>query len=106
MGSITLTPDDLLAGNLSLKDRSLFITKGLISGRWISSPLSSVFPVIEPSSGQVLEQCADLTQSHFLEAINAAYDGYHELAAMTAKERGAILRKWNDSILANVEDSQ
>lgn len=106
MGSIALTPDETLANDLPLKDRSLLITKGLISGKWISSVSDAAFPVMEPSSGQVLERCTDLSQANFVEAIDAAHDGYHELATMTAKERGAILKRWNDLVIQNTEDSE
>lgn len=106
MGSIATDRNEFLANDLPLKDRSLLITKGLLCGNWISSTSGAVFSVTEPSSGQVLEQCADLSQAHFVEAIDAAHNGYHELAGMTAKERGVILRRWNDSVLQNANDSK
>lgn len=89
----------------SLRDPSLLNSQGLIGGTWKSAPLDKTFPVIEPSTGDVLHECADFSKQDFIDAIESAHDGYQEFySSTTAKERGVILRKWNDLILANSED--
>ncbi|KFY04917.1 hypothetical protein O988_00417 [Pseudogymnoascus sp. VKM F-3808] len=89
----------------SLRDPSLLNSQGLISGTWKSAPLEKTFPVIEPSTGDVLHECADFSKQDFIDAIESAHDGYQEFySSTTAKERGVILRQWNDLILANSED--
>ncbi|OBT70533.1 hypothetical protein VF21_10414, partial [Pseudogymnoascus sp. 05NY08] len=40
----------------SLRDPSLFNSQGLIGGNWKFAPLGKTFPVIEPSTGEVLQQ--------------------------------------------------
>jgi succinate-semialdehyde dehydrogenase/glutarate-semialdehyde dehydrogenase len=88
-----------------LRDLSLFDSQGLIAGTWKSAPLGKSFSVIEPSSGNVLGQCANFGSDDFVQAIDFAYDGYQQFyASTTAKERGSILRRWNDLILENSED--
>lgn len=91
----------------SLRDPSLLNSQGLIGGTWKSAPLDKTFPVIEPSTGDVLRQCADFSKQDFIDAIESAHDGYQEFSSSTtAKERGVILRKWNDLILENSEDCE
>lgn len=88
-----------------LQNPSLLDSRGLIAGSWIGAPLEKVFPVYEPSTGRVLHQCSDFGRESFVAAIDCAYDGYQVFHKdTTAKERGAMLRRWNDLILANSED--
>ena len=89
----------------SLKNPSLFDTRGLIAGSWKDASSNSLFPVYEPATGTVLENCASFGREEFTEAIDSAYGGYQEFYhSTTAKERGAMLRRWNDLILQNKED--
>lgn len=89
----------------TLHRQSLFDSQGLIAGTWKSAAGNKTFEVIEPSSKKVLGLCADFGADDFVEAIESAYEGYKKFnATTTAKERGAILRRWNDLILQNSED--
>lgn len=95
------------SNNYNLRDPSLFNSQGLIGGSWKFAPLGKTFPVIDPSTGDVLRQCADFTKQDFIDAIESAHDGYQEFYyRTTSKERGVILRKWNDLTLANLEDCE
>jgi len=86
----------------SLKNQDLFVSSGLVAGQWRTV---NVFPVTEPSTGTVLHECANLGRQDFIDAINSAEQGtknfYHNT---TAKERGTLLRKWNDLVLENLDD--
>jgi succinate-semialdehyde dehydrogenase/glutarate-semialdehyde dehydrogenase len=105
MGSIL--EDEILPKGMNLKDKSLFVTKGLVNGQWKDASAKKTFPVYEPSSAEVLSQCADMSLSDFQEAIDSASIGYLKFfTSTTAKERGAILRKWYDLIVANADDSK
>ncbi|RGP78262.1 succinate-semialdehyde dehydrogenase nadp + [Fusarium longipes] len=89
----------------NLKNPSLFVTEGLVAGEWRPGTSGKTFPVIEPSSGEELSRCADLGLPDFVEAIDVAHKGYKEFStSTTAKERGILLRKWNDLIISNVDD--
>jgi succinate-semialdehyde dehydrogenase/glutarate-semialdehyde dehydrogenase len=88
-----------------LANSTLFDSRGLVNGSWKSAKSQRTFPVYEPSSGKILRECADLGRDDFLEAIDCAYEGYQEFfSSTTAQARGAMLRKWNDLILANADD--
>lgn len=89
----------------TLRRPSLFDSQGLIAGNWKSASGNKTFEVTEPSSKKILGRCADFGSEDFIEAIESAYEGYKNFSAnTTAKERGTILRKWNDLILQNLED--
>ncbi|KAM6536128.1 hypothetical protein FALCPG4_005646 [Fusarium falciforme] len=87
-----------------LQDPSLLVTTGLISGEWLAME-GKAFPVYEPSSGAAFRDCANLGRQDFVDAIESAEAGtkrfYEET---TAAQRGAILRKWFDLVIANVQD--
>ena len=89
----------------ALQNPSMFDTRGLVAGTWRHASSNDVFPVYEPSTGLVLEHCANFGRADFIEAIDSAYTGYQAFySSTTAKERGSILRRWNDLILANIKD--
>jgi succinate-semialdehyde dehydrogenase/glutarate-semialdehyde dehydrogenase len=76
-------------------------TAAFIDGLWIESP--TTFEVTNPADGSVIADVADLGASETLIAIEAAHRAFPAWAARTAKERGAILRKWSDLMLAHAE---
>jgi len=91
--------------NGQFTDSSLFIQKGFIGGEWVDAKDGKTFPVYEPSSAEVLGQVADLSRDDFIRAIEIADKGFRKYSTSTTfAERGVQLRKWNDLILANVDD--
>lgn len=92
---------------VKLRDPSLFDGCGLLNGESRQALSEKKFPVYEPSSGQILGFCADLGGVDFREAIESAHRGYKKYYfSTTAKERGSLLRRWNELILENVEDCE
>lgn len=84
---------------------SLLETRGLIAGDWRDGPDGKTFPVIEPSTGDVLRHCSNFAHSEFVEAIDCADKGFRQFSSSTtAKERATMLRKWYELIMENVED--
>jgi succinate-semialdehyde dehydrogenase/glutarate-semialdehyde dehydrogenase len=76
-------------------------TAAFIDGLWIES--ETTFEVLNPADGAVIARVADLGASETRVAIEAAHRAFPAWAARTAKERGAILRKWSDLMLAHAE---
>jgi len=60
--------------------------------------------VTNPARGDVLIEVADLGTTETRQAIEAAEIAQKEWAKRTGKERAAILRKWNDLMVANADD--
>src|SRR5690606_34800342 len=73
-----------------------FPTDALINGQWVTS--GATFPVYDPATGHEIARVPNLGIREATEAIDAAEEALPSWSAMTAKERGAILRRWFDLI--------
>ncbi len=89
---------------LDLKDPSLLQTNSFIDGAFTPAPTGKTFDVINPSTGKIVAQVADCGADDITRAIDAAESARHGWASTTAKERAAILRKWNNLCLENADD--
>ena len=87
---------------LELKDASLLESRGFLGGEWTKS--ARTFAVNNPATGEKIADVADLTVEDTTKAIELAYEAQKEWRARTAKERCAILLKWNDLMLENQDD--
>ncbi|MCW9078069.1 MAG: aldehyde dehydrogenase family protein, partial [Gammaproteobacteria bacterium] len=87
-----------------LKDPTLLRTQAYINGQWVDADSGETFPVLNPATQEVLAEVASVGGAETRRAIEAAEVAQKAWAARTAMERSAILRKWNDLILENVED--
>lgn len=90
---------------VTLANSDLFERRGFIAGEWRSAASAKTFPVIEPSSGEVLAHCADFTRDDFTTAIECADAGFRRyFSETTAKVRASHLHRWNSLILENADD--
>ncbi len=87
---------------LTLKRSDLLIDAAYLNGEWVKTEAS--FDVTNPSNGDHLTSVADCTIADANAAIDAAAKAQKEWAARTGKERAAVLRKWFDLMVANVDD--
>jgi succinate-semialdehyde dehydrogenase/glutarate-semialdehyde dehydrogenase len=60
--------------------------------------------VLNPAGGHQIAQVTDMRPEDADKAIEAAANAFPAWSALTAKERGVILRKWFDLIVANADD--
>lgn len=81
---------------------NLVETEAFIDGLWVQG--DKTFDVLNPADGTVIAKVADLGADETTLAIDAAHRAFPAWAARTAKERGAILRKWSDLMLAHADD--
>jgi len=88
--------------SIPLKDPALFRTQCYIGGAWVSAARS--FPVHNPASGERLGAVPDMGVEETRRAIAAAEAAFPAWRAKTGKERAAVLRKWNDLIVAHLDD--
>ena len=79
-----------------LKDRAY------INGQWVTAKNS--FKVINPANGELVAEVADLDRSQVAEAIAAAEAAFPSWAALTAKNRSEILRRWAELMLENADE--
>jgi succinate-semialdehyde dehydrogenase/glutarate-semialdehyde dehydrogenase len=76
-----------------------------INGAW-SSPAAAdqTFEVKDPASGAILGRVPDMDAAASEAAVAAAAAASGPWRSVPAKEKGAVLRRWHDLILANADD--
>lgn len=89
---------------LQLKDPSLFRQQAYLNGEWCNADEGRTFAVTNPATGETIGIVPDMGAAETRRAIAAANEAWRGWRAKTAKERSAILRKWNDLMLANADD--
>ncbi|MBR0664269.1 NAD-dependent succinate-semialdehyde dehydrogenase [Roseomonas hellenica] len=89
---------------LPLKDPDLFRQANYIDGQWVQADSGKTLAVKNPATGEVIGHVPALSAVETRRAIEAANAAWPAWRAMLAKERGAILRRLNDLMLANADD--
>jgi succinate-semialdehyde dehydrogenase / glutarate-semialdehyde dehydrogenase len=88
----------------SLKDPALFRQQCYIDGRWQDADSGETFDVVNPATGVSIGTAPKMGAAETARAIDAANRAWPAWSAKTGKERSAILRKWSDLQLANIDD--
>ena len=86
---------------LMLKDPSLLVSQCFIDGTFVGECID---PVVDPATGEELARVPRFAVAEAKQAVEAAARAFGPWAALTAKERSKILRRWYDLIVANRED--
>ncbi len=89
---------------MNLKDSSLFRQAALVAGQWVEADGVTGIPVTNPASGEVIGYVPRLGAAETRAAIAAAAAAQRDWAARTAKERGAVLRRWFELMMENQDD--
>src|SRR6185312_6433111 len=89
---------------LSLKDPKLFREQCYLDGAWTGADGKKTIAVINPATGETIGSVPDMGAAETRRAIEAAERAWPAWRGKTAKERSAILRKWHELMLANVDD--
>jgi succinate-semialdehyde dehydrogenase/glutarate-semialdehyde dehydrogenase len=89
----------------TLHDPSLFITKSYINGEWLStSSTQETFDVINPANGTVIAKIPEMGARDVSSASQSAESAFNSWRDISPKQRGKIVRKWADLMLANTGD--
>jgi succinate-semialdehyde dehydrogenase/glutarate-semialdehyde dehydrogenase len=89
---------------IQLKDPSLLQTKCYVDGEWQDADSKQTFDVTDPATGAVIASVPKMGEAETRRAIDAANRAWPAWRKKTGKERGAILRKWFDLMIANIDD--
>ena len=89
---------------MNLTDTALFRQQCYVDGNWVDAPDGKTIAVVNPASGEPLGTVPLLGARETEAAVAAAHAAFPAWAARTAKERGAILRRWYELIVANADD--
>ena len=89
---------------MQLRDPELFRQQAFIDGRWLAADSGATVAICNPATGEQLAAVPDMGADETRRAIAAADAAWPAWRALTAKQRGAILRKWFELIVAHVDD--
>ncbi|MEM8694196.1 MAG: NAD-dependent succinate-semialdehyde dehydrogenase [Pseudomonadota bacterium] len=78
--------------------------KTLLAGKWVEADDGKTFDVTNPARGDVIAKVPNLGREETARAIAAAQTAQKDWAALPAKARANVLRKWFDLMIANTED--
>jgi succinate-semialdehyde dehydrogenase / glutarate-semialdehyde dehydrogenase len=87
-----------------LKDPSLLKNQAFIDGAWVDADSGKRFNVDNPADASLLGSVPDMGAAETKRAIEAAEAALPAWRALTAKQRSVLLKKWNDLMLANIDD--
>lgn len=87
-----------------LKHADLLRRQAYIDGAWVNADNGRLFPVTNPADGALIAEVPDMGPAETKRAIAAAEAAGPGWAALTAKQRAAILRKWFDLIMKHQDD--
>ncbi|MDO9243875.1 MAG: NAD-dependent succinate-semialdehyde dehydrogenase [Rhodocyclaceae bacterium] len=89
---------------MQLRDPQLLRHQAFIAGAWTAADSGATVAVTNPATGATLASVPDMGATETRRAIGAANAAWPAWRALTAKQRGAILRNWHDLIVANADD--
>jgi succinate-semialdehyde dehydrogenase/glutarate-semialdehyde dehydrogenase len=89
---------------MQLKDPSLLRQQCYLNGQWCDADSGETCAVTNPATGEIIGTVPKMGAAETRRAIAAANGAWGAWRARTGKERSAILRKWNDLMLANADD--
>ena len=99
-----MAPDTIERSPIALKDPSLLRQQCYVDGKWIDADDGGSMPVVDPATGMPVGTAPVMHAAETRRAIDAANRALPAWRSKTARERSAILRKWQDLMLANIED--
>jgi succinate-semialdehyde dehydrogenase/glutarate-semialdehyde dehydrogenase len=89
---------------LKLNDPTLLRHQSFVNGQWLDADDASTITVTNPATGEAIGTVPHMGAKETARAIDGANAAWPAWRKKTAKERSAILRKWNDLMLANADD--
>ncbi len=87
-----------------LQDAELLKTDAFINGQWTPADSGATQPVKDPATGETICEVATCGTAETRRAIEAAEAALPAWRNRTAKDRGALLRKWFDLMMAAQDD--
>jgi succinate-semialdehyde dehydrogenase/glutarate-semialdehyde dehydrogenase len=89
---------------MQLKDSKLLRQQCFVDGAWCDADQGGKLAVTNPATGETLGTIPNMGAAETRRAIEAAQRAFAPWAALTAKERALILRRWFDLMMANQDD--
>jgi len=99
-----MTANDVATRLAALERANLFRRQAYIGGQWKDAISGATIAVVNPASGERIGEVPDMGARETRAAIAAAQEALPAWRALTAKQRGSILRRWCDLLMAHQED--
>jgi len=99
-----MPPDTLERPIPQLKDPTLLRQLCYVNGQWAGADGGATMPVVNPATGKPIGTAPVMGAAETNRAIAAANAAWPAWRAKLAKERSAILRKWYELMMANLDD--
>jgi len=87
-----------------LNDPALFREQAYVDGEWVEAASGERMTVYDPATGKALGSVPRMGREDVRRAIDAAERAFRQFRALTGKERAALLRRWYDLVMENVDD--
>ena len=89
---------------IKLNDPGLLKQQAFLNGQWVDADQGDSFEVINPATGESISRVASMGADETRRAIDAASAAMALWQKQPAKERAAVLQKWYQLILSNLDD--
>jgi succinate-semialdehyde dehydrogenase / glutarate-semialdehyde dehydrogenase len=90
--------------SFSLQDPDLFRRQAYVGGHWCDADNRSTLDVSNPATGEILGTVPMMGTAETRRAIEAGKSAWGDWRRKPAKDRSALLRKWYELMLVNLED--
>ena len=88
---------------LALTRTDLIRSSNFIAGQWTAFP-GPLMDVTNPATGAVITSVPDSGAAEARAALDAAHAAFATWRKVPAKQRAAIIKRWNDLVLAHLDD--
>lgn len=89
---------------MQLPHPELLRDRAFIDGQWCHADNGATVTITNPATGEALASVPDMAAGETCRAIAAANAAWPAWRALTAKQRGNILRQWFELIVAHADD--
>ena len=89
---------------MDIKDKTLLRQQGFIDGGWRAAAGGAVAVIRDPADGSIVGEVPVMGAAETRQAIEAAARALPAWAKRTAKDRGAVLRRFAELMTANTDD--
>jgi len=89
---------------MDIKDKTLLRQQGFIDGGWRAAAGGAVAVIRDPADGSIVGEVPVMGAAETRQAIEAAARALPAWAKRTAKDRGAVLRRFAELMIANTDD--
>lgn len=87
---------------MTLSDIDIFKQACLIDGEWVTT--SDTLDVNNPATGEIIATVPKIDSATINKTVDVAYEAFATWRKKTASERGELVRKWYDLIVANTDE--